>query len=183
MRPGISEPIFRKEHGAFYKPADMIEFLESAIRRMRYYKELGDKAFAQLETEDFYYRPNEESNSIETIIRHMHGNMMSRWTNFLTEDGEKDWRDRDNEFVGTRSSREELMGYWEEGWACFFDALQALTPADLLKTVSIRGERLTVMDAIHRQMAHYPYHVGQVIYIAKILKDNEWKSLSIPRRR
>jgi hypothetical protein len=161
----------------------MTEFFESAIRRMRYYKELGDKTFAQLQDEDFYYQPNEESNSIEIIIRHMHGNMMSRWTNFLTEDGEKKWRERDNEFVGKRSSREELMRYWEEGWACFLDALQALTPGDLLKTVTIRGEALTVVDAIHRQMAHYPYHVGQVIYIAKILKDNDWKSLSLPKRR
>ena len=161
----------------------MSEFLESAIRRMRYYKELGDKTFAQLEAEDFYYLPNEESNSIEVIIRHMHGNMMSRWTNFLTEDGEKEWRQRDEEFVGARTPREELMGYWEEGWACFLDALQALTPGDLLKTVTIRGEALSVIDAIHRQMAHYPYHVGQVVYIAKILKDNDWKSLSMPKRR
>lgn len=157
------------------------EFLQTAIRRMKYYKDLGDKTFEQLGDEDFHYRPNEESNSIAVIIQHMTGNMLSRWTNFLTEDGEKEWRERDDEFAIHSYSKVELIAIWEKGWTCFLNALQSLREEDLLTIVHIRKEPLSVIDAINRQLAHYPYHVGQIIYIGKILKNEKWKSLSIPK--
>lgn len=157
------------------------DFLQTAIRRLKYYKELGDKTFEQLGVKDFHYQFNEESNSIAIIIQHMAGNMLSRWTNFLTEDGEKTWRQRDEEFAVHEYSREQLMGLWEKGWKCFLDTLASLKEEDLLKTVTIRQESLTVTDAINRQLAHYPYHIGQIAYIGRMLKGPEWKSLSIPK--
>lgn len=162
-------------------PSPGDEFLSTAIRRLKYYKDLGDKTFDQLNDEQLHYRPNEESNSIAVIVQHLHGNMLSRWTNFLTEDGEKEWRERDREFEVQDLSKQQIIDLWNEGWQCMFDALSPLGEQDLLKTVTIRGEALTVIDAINRQLAHYPYHVGQIIYIAKELKDNSWKSLSIPK--
>jgi hypothetical protein len=157
------------------------EFLATAIHRLKYYKELGDKTFEQLNDWDFEYQPNNDSNSIAIIIQHMAGNMKSRWTNFLTEDGEKEWRQRDKEFEKEPHTKEQLLVIWEEGWSCFFTALEALKKKDLKKTVTIRQEPLTVVDAINRQLAHYPYHVGQIIYIAKIIKSSNWKNLSIPK--
>ena len=130
---------------------------------------------------DFQYQPNEESNSISIIIRHMSGNMLSRWTNFLTEDGEKEWRQRDDEFELHELSKKELVENWEKGWACFLDTLEGLKKKDLKKMVSIRGENLSVIDAINRQLAHYPYHIGQIIHIAKTIKGKKWKNLSIPK--
>ena len=156
-------------------------FLETAISRLKYYKELGDKSFEQLNEWDFHYQPNDESNSIAVIIQHMAGNMLSRWTNFLTEDGEKEWRQRDAEFENGKQNKEELISLWEKGWECFLGTLQSLKKKDLKKTVTIRQEPLSVVDAINRQMAHYPYHIGQIIYIAKIIKSKSWKNLSIPR--
>ena len=156
-------------------------FLESAISRLKYYKELGDKSFEQLNEWDFHYQPNDESNSIAVIIQHMAGNMLSRWTNFLTEDGEKEWRQRDGEFETGKQSKAELISLWEKGWECFLGTLTSLKKKDLKKTVTIRQEPLTVVDAIIRQMAHYPYHIGQIIYIAKIIKSKSWKNLSIPK--
>ncbi len=158
-------------------------FLESAVKRLAYYKELGDKTFAVLTDADFHFAPNEESNSIAIIIQHVSGNMISRWTDFLTTDGEKEWRNRDAEFEITAVSRQQLLELWEKGWACCLDAISSLTEADLLKTVYIRSEALTVTDAINRQLAHYPYHVGQIIYIAKMIKNNGWVSLSIARKK
>jgi Protein of unknown function (DUF1572) len=157
------------------------EFLAAAIRRLKYYKDLGDKTFEQLNEWDFHYQPNEESNSIAIIIQHMAGNMLSRWTNFLTADGEKEWRTRDAEFVAGKQSKQELIELWEKGWACFFDALSSLKKKDLKKMVAIRKEELSVTDAIIRQLAHYPYHVGQIIYTAKVIKSKVWKNLSIPK--
>ncbi len=157
------------------------EFLETVIRRMLYYKDLADKTFAQLGEKDFHYSPNEESNSIAIIIRHIHGNMLSRWTHVLTEDGEKEWRQRDEEFTSHKNEKAELLKLWEDGWDCFIGALRSLKEDDLVKTIHIRKEPLTVIDAINRQVAHYPYHIGQIIYIGKILKDSAWKNLSIPR--
>ena len=157
------------------------EYLETVIRRLRYYKDLGDKTFAQLKDADFHYHPNDESNSIAIIIRHMAGNMLSRWTAFLTTDGEKEWRQRDDEFQEHGDNKEQLLAEWERGWDCFFNALQSLNEEDLLKTIYIRKEPLSVIDAINRQLAHYPYHIGQVIYIAKMIKDQDWKNLSIPK--
>lgn len=156
-------------------------FLQSAITRVAYYKELGDKTFTQLNETEFHFIPNKENNSIAIIIQHMAGNMLSRWTEFLTQDGEKDWRNRDTEFEEQDLSKQQLIDLWEKGWACFLNALQKLTPDDLLKTIYIRQEALLVIDAINRQLAHYPYHVGQIIYIAKIIKDQNWQSLSITK--
>jgi len=157
------------------------EFLETAIRRLKSYKDLGDKTFVQLQEADFHYQPNEESNSIAIIVQHMAGNMLSRWTNFLTEDGEKEWRQRDEEFGQLNFSQQQLLELWEKGWACFFSALESLQEEDLLKIIYIRKEPLTVIDAINRQMAHYPSHVGQIIYIGRVIKNKDWKSLSIPK--
>ena len=159
------------------------EYLETTIRRMKYYKDLGDKTFEQLSEPDFHYRPNEESNSIAQIVQHMAGNMYSRWTNFLTEDGEKEWRNRDQEFEVYSQSRSEILDTWEKGWKCFLDTLETLKDTDLLKTVTIRNENLTAIDAINRQLAHYPYHIGQIIYIGKMLKNQGWTNLSIPRNQ
>lgn len=155
-------------------------FLESVIKRLASYKELGDKTFAQLSEDDFFYQPNEESNSIAIIIQHMAGNMLSRWTDFLTADGEKPWRSRDAEF-NIRLNYQQLLDIWEKGWNCCLQALEELTEDDLTKTIHIRGEALLAVDAINRQLAHYPYHVGQIIYIAKILKNENWQSLSIAK--
>jgi Protein of unknown function (DUF1572) len=157
------------------------EYLQTMIRRVKYYKDLADKTFAQLEYKDFHFRPNEESNSIAIIIQHMAGNMLSRFTNFLTEDGEKEWRQRDDEFEIHNLSKQQLIRIWENGWKCFLDNLESLSEGDLLKTIFIRKEPLTVMDAINRQFAHYPYHIGQIIFIGKMIKDIDWESLSIPK--
>jgi len=157
------------------------DYLETAIRRLKYYKELGDKTFVQLNEWDFHYQPNDESNSIATIIQHMAGNMLSRWTNFLTEDGEKEWRKRDEEFEIHQYTKQELIELWEKGWTCFLDTLSGLKKKDLKKKVSIRQEALTVIDAINRQLAHYPYHIGQIIFLAKIIKNKNWQNLSIPK--
>lgn len=156
-------------------------FLKDAIKRFKYYKELGDKTFEQLEENHFFYRPNEESNSIAIIVQHMYGNMLSRFTNFLTEDGEKEWRQRDAEFDVFDINREEILSFWNAGWNCVFNALESLKPEDLTKTVYIRTEPLLVYDAILRQLAHYPHHVGQIVYIGKLLKNKDWQTLSIPR--
>ncbi len=158
-----------------------IEFLNSAIKRLRYYKDLGDKTFAQLKDEDLHFTPNAESNSIALIIQHTAGNMLSRWTDFLTTDGEKDWRNRDTEFEEQNLTTQQLIDFWQKGWDCLFNSLHALTEEDLLKTIYIRSEGLLVIDAINRQMAHYPYHVGQIIYLAKVIKNEEWQNLSIAK--
>jgi Protein of unknown function (DUF1572) len=157
------------------------EFLTTSIKRFIFYKDLGDKTFAQLNDADFNFQPNEASNSIAVIIQHVSGNMLSRWTNFLTEDGEKDWRNRDAEFETHNYTTKQLVDNWEKGWACLFDALNSLTEDDLLKTIHIRNEGQSVTDAIHRQIAHYSYHVGQIVYLGRLIKDMQWKSLSIPK--
>lgn len=154
-------------------------FLSSTIKRLRYYKSLGERTFEQLDEKDFLYQPNAASNSIAVIIQHLHGNMLSRWTNFLTEDGEKEWRKRDEEFGTIAYTKAQLLDMWEKGWTCFLGALESLTEADLLKTITIRREPLIVIDAINRQLAHYPYHVGQIVYIGRLIRDQGWKSLSI----
>jgi len=157
------------------------EYLSTSLRRLKYYKELGDKTFEQLNEWDFHYQPNEESNSIAIIIQHMAGNMLSRWTNFLTEDGEKEWRRRDEEFEIKQYNKQQLIELWEAGWNCFFNTLAKLKKKELKKTVHIRNEPLTVIDAVNRQLAHYPYHIGQIIFLAKIIKNKNWQNLSIPK--
>lgn len=155
------------------------EYLATVIRRLKYYKDLGDKTFEQLNDWDFHYQANEEANSIAIIIQHLSGNMLSRWTNFLTEDGEKEWRQRDEEFAVHTETKQQLTDRWEKGWNCFFSTLESLKKKDLKKNVTIRNESLSVIDAINRQLAHYPYHVGQIILTAKIIKGKNWKNLSI----
>ena len=157
------------------------EYLTTVIRRLKYYKDLADKTFEQLEEKDLYWQPSSESNSIAIIIQHTAGNMLSRWTNFLTEDGEKEWRNRDDEFESHSHSFQQLMEIWNKGWDCFLSALESLQTDDLIKPVHIRKEELTVTDAIIRQLAHYPYHVGQIVYIGRMIKNESWKNLSIPR--
>lgn len=159
------------------------DFLSNCIKRFEEYKVLGDKTFDQLEDADMHFRPNEASNSIAIIIRHMHGNMMSRWTNFLTEDGEKEWRRRDDEFEAGPFSKKQLLELWQEGWKTLLDALHSLKEEDLVKTITIRKKPLTVNDAILRQLAHYSSHVGQLMYIGKMLKNESWTSLSLPKAK
>ncbi|UKB78837.1 DUF1572 domain-containing protein [Chryseobacterium sp. MEBOG07] len=153
------------------------------IKRFEYYKSLGDKAFDQLTDEQMFWQYNEESNSIAIIVKHLAGNMLSRWTNFLTEDGEKSWRHRDEEFVNTFKTKDEVLDYWEKGWKCLFDALNQINDENIYSTIYIRGEAHSVVDAVFRQLAHYPYHVGQVVYIAKMMKNEDWSTLSIAKNR
>lgn len=153
------------------------------VKRFEYYKSLGDKTFDQLSNEQIFWQYNEESNSIAMIVKHIAGNMLSRWTNFLMEDGEKPWRNRDEEFVNTFTTKQEVLDYWEKGWKCLFDALAQITDENLYATIYIRGEAHSVIDAVFRQLAHYPYHIGQIIYIAKMIKNDDWKTLSIARNK
>jgi hypothetical protein len=157
------------------------EYLTTTIKRLKYYKDLGEKTFAQLQEKDFHWQPSSESNSIAVIIRHMSGNMLSRWTNFLTEDGEKEWRQRDDEFGMNDDSKQLLIETWDKGWNCFLDSLNSLSADDLLKTIYIRKEAMSAIDAITRQVAHYSYHIGQIVYIGRIIQNENWKSLSIPK--
>lgn len=156
-------------------------FLDSVIKRCKEYKALGEKIFAQLSDEEMHFQPNDESNSIAVIIQHLHGNMLSRWTNFFTEDGEKEWRSRDDEFEVHSFSQQQLIEKWNEGWKVFLNTLESLTPADLSKTITIRNQPLNVIDAINRQLAHYSYHIGQIVYLGRWIKGKEWQSLSIPK--
>ncbi len=155
-------------------------YLESSIKQLEYYKLLGEKTIGQLKDEHLFWQYNEASNSIASIVKHLWGNMCSRWADFLTSDGEKSWRNRDAEFENDIASREELLSKWNEGWKLCLDAIGSLTEADLQKTVYIRNQGHTVMEAINRQLAHYPYHVGQIVFIGKMCVEN-WASLSIPK--
>lgn len=165
------------------KTNTMIQYLESAKRQFNMYKGLGEKAIAQMADEALVQQANEDSNSVATIVKHLWGNMLSRWTDFLTTDGEKPWRQRDAEFDNDIKTREELMEKWELGWKCLFAALDSITDEDLEKIIYIRNEGHTILEAINRQIAHYSYHVGQIVYIAKLYHKNEWKTLSIARNQ
>lgn len=158
-------------------------FLESAIKKFRSQKTLGEKTFAQLEDKNFLFKPSAESNSIAVIVQHMYGNMLSRWTNFLTEDGEKSWRKRDAEFEDVLQTKQGVINAWNAGWDCVLNTLQSLQPQDLIKTITIRSQPLSVIDAIIRQIDHYGYHVGQIVYIGKIIKDADWQTLSIAKNK
>lgn len=158
-----------------------MSYLLSATKQFRYYKSLGDKAMAQVSDAALLEVPNAVSNSIAMIVQHLHGNMLSRWTDLLTTDGEKPNRNRDAEFEASTKSRQELLQQWEEGWQCLFHALEALSESDLDTLIYIRNEGHTVQEAINRQLAHYPYHVGQLVYIARMFTGDNWQSLSIPR--
>jgi hypothetical protein len=156
-------------------------FLESAIKLFRYYKKLGEGAIAQLTDEEVLRKPNEASNSIALIVHHLSGNMLSRWTDFLTSDGEKVWRNREAEFEETYSDKQAMLAAWDKGWDCLFEALENLKPEDLSKLIYIRNEGQSVLEAIQRQLAHYSSHVGQILYQAKAIHGNNFKSLSIPK--
>jgi len=158
-------------------------YLESVKKQFLYYKLLGEKAMDQLEPEQLFVSVNEDTNSIATIVKHISGNMLSRWTDFLTSDGEKEWRNRDGEFEATIQTKEELLNVWNSGWDCFTTALNSLTPDQLSTIIYIRNEGHTVIEAINRQLAHYPYHIGQMVFYAKMLKKEEWTSLSIPKNK
>lgn len=153
-------------------------YLESVIKQFEYYKLLGDKTFEQVPDDKLFWQYNDDSNSIAIIVKHLWGNMLSRWTDFLTTDGEKDWRNRDAEFDNDVASREELLKKWNEGWTVFLDTLKSLKEEDLDKIIYIRNQGHTVMEAINRQLAHYPYHVGQIVFIGKMAAA-EWHTLSI----
>ena len=157
------------------------DYIDSIKKQFEYYKLLGEKTIEQMSDEALFWQYNETSNSVATIVKHMAGNMLSRWTDFLTTDGEKEWRNRDSEFENDLNTREALMQKWNEGWKCFFDAVNSLTDEDLGKIIYIRNQGHTVCEAINRQLAHYPYHVGQIVFIGKMVCDENWKSLSIPK--
>ena len=159
----------------------MSSYLISVRKQFEYYKLLGEKTFAQVSDEKLFWQPNSESNSMATIVKHLWGNMLSRWTDFLTSDGEKEWRERDAEFENDVDSREAMLQKWNEGWACLFQALDQLTEKDLDTLIYIRNQGHTVTDAINRQLAHYPYHIGQLVYLGKLVADKSWNSLSIPK--
>ncbi|MGN6351978.1 MAG: DUF1572 family protein [Parafilimonas sp.] len=158
-------------------------FLQSAIKKFKAQKLIGDKTFAQLDEKDFFFKPSAESNSIAIIVQHMSGNMLSRWTDFLTEDGEKPWRERDVEFENTLSTKEDVLNAWNKGWACVLGALENLKPEDVMKTITIRSEPHLVIDAVIRQIDHYGGHTAQIVYIGKLIKNETWQSLSIPKNK
>ncbi|MBZ5601244.1 MAG: DUF1572 domain-containing protein [Acidobacteriia bacterium] len=157
-------------------------YIEDSLAIFRQYKKWAEGAMAQLADDQLFVALDPESNSVAIIVKHMAGNMRSRWTDLLTSDGEKPGRNRDSEFEDAPATREALMAIWEEGWSCVFSALSPLSDADISRTVTIRGEPHSVMQAINRQVAHYALHVGQIIFIAKHLKSSGWKTLTVPRK-
>ena len=158
-------------------------YLESVKKQMLYYKTIAEKAIEQLSEEQLFVSVNEDTNSIANIVKHMSGNMISRWTDFLTSDGEKPWRERDTEFESFKTSKKDLLEIWDKGWECFFNAINSLEPEQLSQIIYIRNEGQTALDAINRQLAHYPYHIGQIVFYAKMLKKGDWDSLSIPKNK
>jgi len=156
-------------------------YITAVKKQFDYYKLVGDKTFEQLTYDEMNWLPNETSNSISIIVKHMVGNMLSRWTNFLSEDGEKEWRQRDQEFIESYKNKEEIIAAWENGWVCLYSAISNLSDQDMNRIVYIRNEGHLVSEAIFRQLGHYPYHIGQIAYIGKIIKGKDWKSLSIPK--
>jgi len=161
----------------------MESYLNSVVKQFKYYKMLGEKAMEQLQDEQLFWQYNEESNSIAILANHIAGNMLSRFTDFLIADGEKPWRNRDAEFTNPFNSKDELMNRWNEGWECLLKTLEQLFDADLERIVYIRNDGHTVIEAINRQLAHYPYHIGQMVFIAKMLKNGDWQTLSIARNK
>ena len=154
-------------------------YLTSVSKQFEYYKMLGDKTFDQLTDEDIHWQFNDQSNNVSIIVKHCVGNMLSRWTNFLTEDGEKSWRHRDQEFEDTYKTKAALITAWDAGWNCAFEAINALTNADLERIIYIRNQGHTVTEAINRQLTHYSYHVGQIVFLGKMITHQKWESLSI----
>ena len=158
-------------------------YIADALSLFRFYKRLGERAIEQVSDEQLFAMLDPEANSIAIIVKHMAGNMRSRWTDFLTSDGEKPNRDRDGEFVDPPATRAALLAEWENGWACLLAAIEPLADADLGRAITIRGEAHSVMQAINRQLAHYPHHVGQIVLLAKHFASDHWQSLSVPRNQ
>ena len=156
-------------------------YLSSIIKQFEYYKSLGDKTFEQLSKEQIHWQYNNESNSVAIIVKHIVGNMLSRWTNFLTEDGEKIWRERDKEFTDTYNNKEDMFMDWNKGWECLFEAIKPLEENQLEQIIYIRNQGHTVTEAVNRQLAHYAYHIGQIVFLGKLITSNKWESLSIPK--
>jgi Protein of unknown function (DUF1572) len=156
--------------------------LTSAVKQFRYYKQLADKAMTQVDDGSLFNRLHDDDNSVAIIVQHLTGNMQSRWTNIFTEDGEKSWRKRDEEFEQIIQTRTQLTDVWENGWKVLFETLCSLTDSDLIRIIYIRNEALTVSDAIIRQLCHYSYHCGQIVYKCRQMSDGKWKSLSIPKK-
>ncbi len=161
----------------------MNSYLESVKKQFALIKSLGEKTINEVDEEKLFWQYNPESNSIAIIVQHLWGNMLSRWTDFLNTDGEKEWRDRDAEFENAIKTKEELLTKWNEGWDCLFNGINALTPDDLDRIIYIRKEPLTAVDAINRQLAHYSSHAGQIIFLGKMILNERWVSLSIPRKK
>jgi len=159
----------------------MNSYLKSVKKQFEYYKMLGEKTFEQIPEEKLFWQLNDESNSISMIVKHLNGNMLSRWTDFLTTDGEKEWRKRDEEFDNDIKTKAELLSKWVEGWDCLFKAINPLTKKDLEKEIYIRNMEHSISEAINRQLAHYSYHIGQIVFIGKIIRNEKWNSLSIPK--
>jgi uncharacterized damage-inducible protein DinB len=159
------------------------QYLQSVTKIFKQYKTIAERSIGQIELSYLFVSPNENSNSIAVVVKHMAGNMISRWTDFFTTDGEKSNRNRDKEFENDIADKKVLMQRWEEGWEVFLNTLESIKPEDLNRTIYIRGEPHTAMEAINRQLAHYSYHVGQITYLCKLLKDTEWNSLSIPKKK
>jgi Protein of unknown function (DUF1572) len=157
------------------------DYLESIKKQFASYKMPGEKTFAQVPDDKLFWQYNQDSNSIAIIVKHLWGNMLSRWTNFLSSDGEKEWRNRDAEFDNDMETRQEVLDKWNSGWDCLFNALNSLTPHDLQKEIYIRNRGHTVTEARNRQLAHYAYHTGQIVFIGKMICSDTWASLSVPK--
>ena len=158
-----------------------LEYLKSVKKQFEYYKVVGERTLEQLEEPDLFWQFNEDSNSIAIIVNHLWGNMLSRWTDFLTSDGEKEWRNRDLEFEAVIKTKQELLEKWNEGWNCLFNAFDSLNENNFHTEVFIWNQAHSVMEAINRQLPHYAYHIGQIVYIGKMIKSENWKSLTIPK--
>jgi uncharacterized damage-inducible protein DinB len=161
----------------------IINYSDDALKSFRNYKKLAERAIGEVTDEEFFAAIDEEANSIAVVVKHIAGNLRSRWTDFLTTDGEKDFRDRDTEFETVSDTRDSLMEFWETGWQTLFDAIEPLSADDFSRTVTIRGQPHTVVEAINRQLTHYSYHIGQIVLLAKHLRSTEWKTLSVPKNR
>ena len=158
-----------------------IDYLNSIKKQFEYYKSVGEKTFYQLEEKDLFWQYNPESNSIAIIVNHLWGNMKSRWTDFLTSDGEKEWRNRDMEFESVIKTKNDLIEKWNDGWNCLFSALDSVTEDNFETKVYIRNQEHSIIEAVNRQLAHYSYHIGQLVYVGRMVQGSEWKSLTIPK--
>lgn len=162
-----------------------MEFIENYLKSVRFefhkYKQMGDKTFSQLNNAEILWNYKEDDNSVSQIVKHISGNLLSRWTNIFTEDGEKPWRERDQEFENPYTSKEEMIASWENAWQCLFDTLATINATNFHKRIKIRNEEHSLIEAINRQLTHYAAHVGQIVYLGKMIKGREWKSLSIPK--